>query len=112
MADILCVDDLHKSFFGVEVLRGISLAAGDGDVVSIIGASGSGKSTFLRCIPMLEIPDAGSITVAGETLRMRETRRGPQPADAAQVNRIRGKLGFVFQSFNLWSHMTVLQNII
>jgi octopine/nopaline transport system ATP-binding protein len=96
----------------MEVLRGVSLSAGDGDVVSIIGASGSGKSTLLRCIPMLEIPDAGEITVAGDTIRMRTTRRGPQPADTAQVNRVRGKLGFVFQSFNLWSHMTVLQNVI
>lgn len=112
MAAILSVNNLRKSFFGMEVLRGVSLSAGDGDVVSIIGASGSGKSTLLRCIPMLEIPDSGEITVAGDTIRMRATGRGPQPADRHQVNRVRGKLGFVFQSFNLWSHMTILQNVI
>jgi octopine/nopaline transport system ATP-binding protein len=81
-------------------------------VISIIGASGSGKSTLLRCIPLLEVPDEGEIAVAGETILMRRRHGHAEPADAAQVNRIRSELGFVFQSFNLWAHMTVLQNVI
>jgi octopine/nopaline transport system ATP-binding protein len=109
---VLNLSDLHKSFGGIEVLRGVSLEAGDGDVVAIIGSSGSGKSTMLRCIPLLEMPDAGEISVAGETIAMKTTRSGPRPADEAQVQRIRGRLGFVFQSFNLWSHMTILENVI
>ena len=112
MASVIRLDGIHKSFAGVRVLEGLSLEAGDGDVVSIIGSSGSGKSTMLRCIPMLEVPDAGTITVAGETLRVKPTRHGPMPADEAQVNRVRGALGFVFQSFNLWSHMTILENVV
>ena len=109
----LSVSNIHKSFAGIEVLRGISLDAYEGDVISILGASGSGKSTLLRCINMLEIPDAGEVTVAGETIAMKPRRGGGQePASASQVDRIRTELGMVFQNFNLWSHMTVLQNII
>ena len=109
----LSVSDIRKAFGGVEVLKGISLDAHEGDVISILGASGSGKSTLLRCINLLEIPDAGTVTVAGETIRMKPRRKGGQePADHKQVDRIRTELGMVFQSFNLWSHMTVLQNVI
>jgi len=109
----LSTKDIRKAFAGLEVLKGISLDAREGDVISILGASGSGKSTFLRCINMLEIPDAGTVTVAGETIRLRPRRGGGQePADRRQVDRIRTELGMVFQSFNLWSHMTVLQNVI
>jgi octopine/nopaline transport system ATP-binding protein len=108
----VAVRDLHKRFGPVEVLKGISLAAGEGDVVAIIGSSGSGKSTLLRCIPFLEVPDEGEVEVAGEVIRITQTRRGREPADRAQINRVRASLGFVFQSFNLWSHMTVLQNVI
>ena len=109
----LTVDKMHKSFGQLEVLKGISLTANDGDVISILGSSGSGKSTFLRCINLLETPDQGVVTVAGETIKMR--RRGDgraEPADRRQVDRIRSELGMVFQSFNLWSHMTILQNLI
>jgi len=112
MTAAIAIRDLHKSFGALQVLKGISLTAEEGDVISIIGASGSGKSTLLRCIPLLEIPDAGEVAIAGEVIRMRQRRGRPEPADAAQVNRIRGQLGFVFQSFNLWAHMTVLQNVI
>ena len=112
MTSVIRLDDLHKHFCGVEVLKGLSLEAGEGDVVSIIGSSGSGKSTMLRCIPLLEVPDAGEITVSGETIRMKQTRHGPQPVDGRQVERVRGALGFVFQNFNLWSHMTILENVI
>ena len=112
MSEALRLGALHKSFGRVEVLRGISLTAADGDVIALIGASGSGKSTLLRCIPLLETPDSGEVAIAGELIRMRATRRGAVAAEPAQVNRLRAQLGFVFQSFNLWSHMTILQNVI
>ncbi|HEY4201658.1 MAG TPA: ATP-binding cassette domain-containing protein [Devosiaceae bacterium] len=109
----LSVRDMHKSFNASEVLKGISFDAQEGDVISILGASGSGKSTLLRCINLLEIPDSGVVTVAGETIAMRKRRDGrSEPADQRQVDRIRAELGMVFQSFNLWSHMTILQNVI
>lgn len=112
-ATALSVRDIHKSFGPIEVLKGISLEAREGDVVSILGSSGSGKSTFLRCINMLETPDSGEVTVAGETIRMMSSRQGRSvPADRAQVDRIRSRLGMVFQGFNLWSHKTVLENVI
>ena len=109
----LTVDEMHKRFGPLEVLKGISLTANDGDVISILGSSGSGKSTFLRCINLLETPDEGVVTVAGETIKMRRRRDGrAEPADRRQVDRIRSELGMVFQSFNLWSHLTVLENLI
>ena len=108
----LQVDDIHKSFGSIEVLKGISLTANDQDVISILGSSGSGKSTFLRCINLLEIPTSGSVRVNGELIEMKQQRNGePAPADRKQVDRIRSKLAMVFQQFNLWSHMTVLQNV-
>jgi arginine/ornithine transport system ATP-binding protein len=95
------------------VLKGVSLEAHAGDVISIIGSSGSGKSTFLRCINLLEKPHQGRIVVAGEELRLVPDRNGElQAADARQLQRLRTKLAMVFQHFNLWAHMTVLQNII
>lgn len=103
---------LEKSFGNLKVLRGIDLSAGRGDVVSIIGASGSGKSTFLRCINLLERPSAGSIRVAGEEIRLRRSRDGELEAvDRRQLQRIRSELGMVFQNFNLWSHFTILRNL-
>jgi polar amino acid transport system ATP-binding protein len=107
------VEDLHKSFGPLEVLKGVSLVAHEGDVVSMIGASGSGKSTFLRCINFLETPTSGKITITGETVAMKPSREGGmEPADRKQLERLRTRLGMVFQSFNLWQHMTVLQNVI
>jgi octopine/nopaline transport system ATP-binding protein len=109
----LVVENMRKRFGSVEVLKGVSLTAREGDVISILGASGSGKSTFLRCINLLETPDEGVVTVAGETLRMRTRRDGRrEAADRRQLDRIRSELGMVFQSFNLWSHMTILENLI
>ncbi|MGH6861544.1 MAG: ABC transporter ATP-binding protein [Phyllobacterium sp.] len=109
----LDVKDLHKSFGNVEVLKGISLGAQEGEVVSILGSSGSGKSTLLRCINLLEVPDSGAITLGDETIRMQRGRDGrSRPADQAQVERLRSRLGMVFQSFNLWSHKTVLENVV
>src|SRR5579871_2812186 len=108
----LTVNDMRKRFGALEVLKGISLTARDGDVISILGSSGSGKSTFLRCINLLETPDSGEVTVGTETIRMQQTRSGNRPADRRQVDRVRSSLGMVFQSFNLWTHKTVLENII
>ena len=107
------VEDLHKSFGSLEVLKGVSLAARDGDVVSMIGASGSGKSTFLRCINFLEMPTKGNIQVTGEDVSLAPGADGNlHPTNRKQLERIRTRLGMVFQSFNLWQHMTVLQNVI
>jgi arginine/ornithine transport system ATP-binding protein len=113
MAELaLRVVDLHKSFGKIEVLRGISLEAHMQDVISILGSSGSGKSTFLRCINLLETPTSGEVYVRGELIKMRESVGGERRAeDRKQVERIRSKLAMVFQQFNLWAHMTVLQNV-
>jgi octopine/nopaline transport system ATP-binding protein len=109
----ISVVGMRKRFGKLEVLKGVSLTAREGDVISILGSSGSGKSTLLRCINLLETPDDGVVTVAGETIKMRKKADGTaEPADPKQVDRIRSELGMVFQSFNLWSHMTVLENLI
>ena len=109
----LQVENIHKRFGSNEVLRGVSLTAHAGDVISIIGSSGSGKSTFLRCINLLEKPHQGRIVVAGEELRLNPGAGGQlEAADPRQLQRLRTKLAMVFQHFNLWAHMTVLQNII
>ncbi|MBP0438127.1 ABC transporter ATP-binding protein [Tianweitania sediminis] len=107
------IQNLHKRFGDLEVLKGVSLEAREGDVIAVIGGSGSGKSTLLRCINMLELPTAGTIAVHGEVIAMKsDGRGGQQPADRKQVQRLRARLGMVFQNFNLWQHMTVLQNVI
>ncbi|WP_107851419.1 ABC transporter ATP-binding protein [Oceanimonas marisflavi] len=108
------VTGLHKRYGSLEVLKGIDLTADKGDVISIIGSSGSGKSTFLRCINLLETPSAGEVRLHGELIEMRTNNRAGErePANMRQVERIRSRLAMVFQSFNLWSHMTILQNII
>ncbi len=109
----LVVKDLHKRFGQLEVLRGVSLTAHEHQVISIIGASGSGKSTLLRCINLLEVPDAGEVCINGERVVLRRHADGRlTPADPRQVDRIRTRVGMVFQSFNLWSHKTVLENVI
>ncbi|MBD1576763.1 ATP-binding cassette domain-containing protein [Vibrio sp. S11_S32] len=109
----LNIKDLHKTFGQNEVLKGISLSANQGDVISIIGSSGSGKSTFLRCINLLETPTSGEVWVKGELIQMKDNRQGESiPASDKQVQRIRSRLAMVFQGFNLWSHLTVLENVI
>jgi polar amino acid transport system ATP-binding protein len=106
------IRDLHKRYGELEVLKGISLSAQDGAVISILGSSGSGKSTLLRCINLLENPHQGQILIAGEELKLKATRKGELiAADNRQINRLRSDIGFVFQNFNLWPHMTVLDNI-
>jgi octopine/nopaline transport system ATP-binding protein len=106
------ITNLRKNFGSLEVLKGVSLKANEGDVISILGASGSGKSTMLRCINMLEVPDGGDVTIGGETIKLKQSRKGMVPADQRQVDRIRSRVAMVFQSFNLWSHMTILENVI
>jgi ABC-type histidine transport system ATPase subunit len=108
----LVVEDLHKRFGDLEVLKGVSATAHVGDVIAMIGSSGSGKSTLLRCINLLETPDSGKVVVNGELIRMKAKNGQAVPEDRKQVDRIRASLGMVFQSFNLWSHMTVLENVI
>lgn len=110
---VVRVRDLFKAYGDTPVLKGVSLSANTGDVVSLIGASGSGKSTLLRCLNLLEIPNSGQIHIVGENIRLGTDRKGRTIAvDARQVDRIRTRLGMVFQQFNLWPHMTVLENII
>jgi ABC-type histidine transport system ATPase subunit len=105
--------DIHKSFGSLEVLKGVSVTAHKGDVIAMLGASGSGKSTFLRCINLLETPSQGRITVAGEAMRLKPSKDGQlHPEDRRQIERMRSKLAMVFQQFNLWAHMTVLENVI
>ncbi|MEZ0213017.1 MAG: ABC transporter ATP-binding protein, partial [Xanthobacteraceae bacterium] len=112
-AEAIAVTDLHKRFGALEVLKGISLTAHEGDVIAIIGGSGSGKSTFLRCINMLEVPSQGSVAIRGEPIALKTDGHGDLvPADRRQVQRLRSRLGMVFQSFNLWQHMTILQNVV
>ncbi|NKD86429.1 ATP-binding cassette domain-containing protein [Haematospirillum jordaniae] len=108
----LVADNIHKSYHGLEVLKGVSLTALEGDVISVIGSSGSGKSTFLRCLNLLEVPDSGTIRIGEEEIRMRPNRNGSMAvASERQVTALRRRLGFVFQNFNLWPHMTILENV-
>ena len=108
----LFVDDLHKQYGDNEVLKGVSLRAKAGDVISIIGSSGSGKSTMLRCINFLEQPNQGRIVVDGVEVRTRKDKTGAlKVADPKQLREVRSKLSMVFQHFNLWSHMNVLENV-
>ncbi|HEY7755278.1 MAG TPA: amino acid ABC transporter ATP-binding protein [Actinomycetota bacterium] len=97
----LVVEGLHKSFDGLEVLRGIDLTVDQHEVVCMIGASGSGKSTLLRCLNLLEPIDRGRVVVEGEEIT----------APGVDVNRIRRRIGIVFQSFNLFPHMSVIRNV-
>ena len=112
MTNALEIKNLKKSFGELEVIKDISLTAQKGDVICIIGTSGSGKSTLLRCVNLLDTPDSGEVYLNGELLKMKKNKNGKLiPAEQNQVDRIRSKLGMVFQDFNLWSHMTVLQNV-
>ena len=103
------ISGLRKSFGEHEVLKGVSMTARQGDVVAIIGGSGSGKSTLLRCINFLETPSGGSIEVGGEPIDM---KADGSAKDKKQLEKARQSLGMVFQNFNLWTHMTVLENLI
>ena len=109
---VIALRGIHKSYDDLMVLRGVDIRAHEGDVISLIGSSGSGKSTLLRCINMLEICQQGDIQFCGEAVRWSGDGPGRMPADQAQVVRMRTQLSMVFQSFNLWAHMTVLKNVI
>jgi ABC-type histidine transport system ATPase subunit len=110
---VLSARGITKSFGGRAVLKGIDLDAHRGDVVTILGGSGSGKSTFLRCLNLLEMPDAGTIEIAGTRAPLAHDRHGqPRVTDPRALGALRAKTAMVFQNFNLWSHMTVLDNIV
>ncbi len=108
----LDLQDIHKSYGKLEVLKGVSLTAYDGDVISILGSSGSGKSTFLRCINLLEKPSSGRIFIGQEELELTNKKGEMTAKNPKQLERLRSQIGFVFQNFNLWPHKTILQNII
>ncbi len=108
---VIEIRQLHKAYGGLEVLKGVSLSAHRGDVVALIGSSGSGKSTLLRCANLLEDSQSGEILFDGEPIRWKGEGMGRHPADRKQVLRVRTNLSMVFQQFNLWSHMTVLENV-
>ena len=108
---VIAIHDLHKSYGQLEVLKGVDLVAPRGHVVSLIGSSGSGKSTLLRCCNLLEDSQSGEIKFEGEAVRWKGEGLGRHPADRDQVTRMRTNLSMVFQQFNLWSHMTILQNV-
>ena len=109
---VIALRGIHKSYDDLEVLRGVDIRANEGDVISLIGSSGSGKSTLLRCVNMLEICQRGDIRFCGEAVRWSGDGPNRVPAYQAQVVRMRTQLSMVFQSFNLWAHMTVLKNVI
>jgi len=110
-APVIEIRDLHKAYGALEVLKGVSISARRGDVVSLIGSSGSGKSTLLRCCNLLEDSQQGEVLFCGEEVAWRGEGPTRHPADAKQVIRIRTNLSMVFQQFNLWSHMTILENV-
>jgi len=108
----LTVENLHKRYGDNEVLKGVSLSAKSGDVISMIGSSGSGKSTFLRCVNFLESPSSGRVSLNGNEVRTSTNGSGEiRISDPAQLRQMRTRLAMVFQHFNLWAHMTVLENV-
>ncbi|WP_373380314.1 amino acid ABC transporter ATP-binding protein [Cupriavidus nantongensis] len=109
---MIAARDIFKSFGPLQVLRGVSLTLRKGDVTAVIGPSGSGKSTLLRCLNHLEVIDRGTLHIEGETLASAGPDGAARYVADAEVRRICRKMGMVFQSFNLFPHMTVLQNII
>jgi octopine/nopaline transport system ATP-binding protein len=106
------IKNFHKKFGDLEVLKGVSITASKGDVIAILGSSGSGKSTLLRCINLLEMPEQGEISITGEKIQLDQTSKKNNGMDKKQIDRLRTRLGMVFQGFNLWPHKTVLQNVI
>lgn len=108
---VIEIRDLHKSYGALEVLKGVDVVAHAGDVVSMIGSSGSGKSTLLRCANLLEDSQQGDVVFCGEPVTWRGHGLGRHPADKAQIIRIRTNLSMVFQQFNLWAHLSILQNV-
>jgi len=110
-APLLSVSELHKQFDETPILKGVSLDVEKGDLVSIIGPSGCGKSTFLRCMNFLEVPDAGRISIAGVTIDCRGLEDSPPKDLEIKAHELRQRVGMVFQQFNLFPHMTILENV-
>ncbi len=108
---VIEIRNLHKAYGELQVLKGVNIAAPAGHVVSLIGSSGSGKSTLLRCANLLEDSQQGDVLFSGEAVTWKGTGHNRRPSDARQVTRIRTNLSMVFQQFNLWAHMTILQNV-
>ena len=108
---VIEIRDLHKSYGALEVLKGVDITAAKGEVVSLIGSSGSGKSTLLRCANLLEDSQQGDVIFCGEPVTWKGSDLNRRPADTKQITRIRTNLSMVFQQFNLWAHMTILQNV-
>lgn len=108
---VLEINNLHKAYGSLEVLKGVNITAPKGHVVSLIGSSGSGKSTLLRCCNLLEDSQQGEVLFKGEPVLWKGNGHNRHPADPKQVLRIRTNLSMVFQQFNLWAHMTILQNV-
>ena len=111
-ANVIELKSIEKRFGDLDVLKGVNLTASKGEVVSLIGSSGSGKSTLLRCANLLESAEAGDVIIEGNAVRWTDTNDGRRPADKAQLIHIRTHLSMVFQQFNLWAHMTILENVI
>ncbi len=108
---VIEIHNLHKAYGALEVIKGVNITAHKGDVVSLIGSSGSGKSTILRCANLLEDSQQGKILFQGEPVKWKSEGHNRRPADSKQVLRIRTNLSMVFQQFNLWAHLTILQNV-
>ena len=108
---VIDIRNLHKAYGTLEVIKGVDISARKGDVVSLIGSSGSGKSTILRCLNLLEDSQQGEILFDGEPVKWKGSGHARRPGDAKQVLRIRTNLSMVFQQFNLWAHLTILQNV-
>ena len=109
-APIVSVQNLHKNYCGVEVLKGVSLDVEKGDLVSIIGPSGCGKSTFLRCLNFLETPSEGVVSIAGVEIKVSDDPHRSENDIEAKAHRLRQNVGMVFQQFNLFPHKTILEN--
>lgn len=107
---VIQITNLHKAYGDLEVLKGVDVTAHRGDVIALIGSSGSGKSTLLRCCNLLEDSQEGEILFKGEPVKW-TSGSARRPADQKQITRIRTNLSMVFQQFNLWSHMTILENV-
>ncbi len=112
MKPIISARNINKSYANTgQVLKGVSIDAYEGDVIAILGSSGSGKSTLLRCLNLLEIPDEGEINILNEPIAF-STHKGRRVVDGQQLMRLRCNISMVFQQFNLWTHMSVLQNVV
>jgi polar amino acid transport system ATP-binding protein len=108
---VIEIRGLRKSFLGLEVLRGINLTIGTGEILALVGRSGCGKTTLLRCINFLEEYDAGDITLDGQLLWYAQTGKGQRKLSEAELSRQRQRMGVVFQQYNLFPHMTALENV-